>query len=94
MCSDVEEAHLRVAGVGGIIAFFGAFFSSSMEEQKHTMIHGRKKISDDYRQAAGEGKHSHSELTDKMEGLTWQWNGCGFFSPFFFLLHCLNADFS
>lgn len=47
----------------------------------------------DYSHAAGKGKYSDGELTDKTEGLTWQWDGCRFFSPFF-LLHCLNTGFS
>lgn len=53
---DVEEAHLRGAGVGGITAFFGAFCSSSVEDQKQTMIHHREKMSKDYSHVTHKGK--------------------------------------
>lgn len=54
----VEETSLRGAGVGGINAFFGAFCSSSMENQIHTMIHCHEKISNDHCHVARKEKNT------------------------------------
>lgn len=34
--ADVEDVHLRGAGVGGIIAFFAMFLSNAREETNNT----------------------------------------------------------
>ncbi len=62
--SDVVEAHLRGAGVGGIIAFFGDLISTPTEDREHKMIRSHKKISNDCSHAA-----SKEKIFPKMERL-------------------------
>lgn len=66
--ADVEDIHLRGAGVGGIIAFFVMFLSNARENQQHTMIDGQEMTKNF---AALQVKYLvWLRMTDMTEGLT------------------------
>lgn len=83
---DEEEANLRGAGIGGMIAFFLVLVSKAEEEdQQHKMTHARegRHVSC----AAGE---AHRQI--RLEGLTWLWHNRDILRLPLQRLHCLYTE--
>lgn len=83
---DEEEASLRGAGIGGMIAFFLVFVSKAGgEDQQHKMTHAREGMH--VSRAAGE---TFRQI--RLEELTRLWRNRGFLRLLLQRLHCLYTE--
>lgn len=83
---DEEEASLRGAGVGGMIAFFLVFVSKAGgEDQQHKMTYARERMHNS--RAAGEAFRQI-----RWEGLTRLWHNRNFLRLPLQRLHCLYTE--
>lgn len=83
---DEEQASLRGAGIGGMIAFFLVLVSKAGEkDQQHKMTHVRegRHVS----RAAGEALRQI-----RLEGLTWLWHNRDVLRLSLQHLHCLYTE--
>lgn len=83
---DEEEATLRGAGIGGMIAFFLVFVpKAGGEDQQHKMTHVREGMH--ISRAAGEAFRQI-----RLEGLTRLWRNRDFLRLPLQRLHCLYTE--